>query len=280
MSKRKRRIAYGALGFALGAAALYWYVPLEFTLFPKTPPDVPVTKLDIATAFPKGTRVVLVAAHPDDAEFYLGATLPQLRDAGAVLSLVVATDGDKGYYPFEDAEKNRRVRDAEQTEAAKAWGATDVTFLHLPDGRLHSGDPLESLVQAQLERLKPDVILAFEDEYPPTRQHSDHLRTGEAVAAVLPHLTGVRAIARFSTRAPNRVADATATWNEKLRLMRLHKSQFDTPRNGLFDRLIGRAGKNPFAFIRGLVESFARADGAKVGVEYGEGLRWTDLSKG
>ena len=276
-AKWKRRLLYGALGFTLGAAALYWYVPLEFTLFPKTPPDVPVTKLDIATAFPKGTRVVLVAAHPDDAEFYLGATLPQLRDAGAVLSLVVATDGDKGYYPFEDAEKNRRVRDAEQTEAAKAWGATDVTFLHLPDGRLHSGDPLESLVQAQLERLKPDVILAFEDEYPPIRQHSDHLRTGEAVTAVLSNLKNVRAVARFSTRAPNRVADATETWKEKLRLMRLHKSQFDTPRNGLFDRLIGRAGKNPFAFIRGLVESFARADGAKVGVEYGEGLRWTDL---
>ena len=277
MTKWKRRVLYGAFGVLLGAGALYWYVPLELTLFPKTPPDVPVLKLDIAEAFPKGTRVTLVTAHPDDAEFYLGATLPQLRDAGAILSLVVATDGDKGYYPFEDAEGNRRVRDAEQREAAKAWGATDVTFLHLPDGRLHSGNPLESMIQAQLERLKPDVILFFEDEYPPTRQHADHLRTGEAVAAVLPNLKDVRAVARFSTRAPNRVVDATATWDEKLRLMRLHKSQFDTPRNGLFDRLIGRAGKNPFAFIRGLVESFARADGAKVGVEYGEGLRWTDL---
>ena len=275
--KWKRGLAYGALGVVGALALLYWYVPIEITPFPAAPPAEPATRLDVATAFPKGTRVTLVAAHPDDAEFYLGATLPQLRRAGAVLSIVCATDGDKGYYPFEDAAENRRVRDREQREAAAKWGATEVVFLHLPDGRLHSGDPLESMIRAELERLKPDVVLAFEDVYRPKRQHADHLRTGEAVTAILPSLKGVRAVARYSTMGPNRVVDATETWPEKLTLMRLHKSQFDTPRNGPLDRLIGRAGDDPFAFIRGIVESMARRDGARIGVEYAEGLRWADL---
>ena len=279
MTKRwKRRLAYGAFGVALGIGALLWYVPLEFDLFPATPPADPVVRLDVAKAFPKGTRVTVVTAHPDDAEFYLGATLPQLRDAGAELSLVVATDGDKGYYPFEDSEGNRRVRDAEQRAAAQAWGAKDVTFLHLTDGRLHSGEPIEGLIRTELERLRPEVILAFDDRYPPRRHHADHSRTGEAVAALLPSLKGVRALGRFATVAPNRIVDATATWDEKLALMRLHKSQFDTPRNGPLDRLIGRAGDDPFAFISRMVRSFAHEDGSKVGVDLGEGLRWTDLS--
>lgn len=258
-------------------AALYWYAPIEFVLIPKTPPAVEVAKLDIANEFPKGTRVTVVTAHPDDAEFYLGATLPQLKDAGALLSLVVVTDGDKGYYPFENAAENRRVRRAEQTEAARQWGATKVVFLGFPDGRVHSGDELNSALRGAIEDLQPEVILSFDDEYPPTRHHADHSRVGEAVAVILASLRGVRAIGRFSTEAPNRVVDGTETWPEKLALMKVHKSQFDTRRTGLFDRLIGRAGDDPFAFTRGIVERAAQADGGRVGLRLGEGLRWSEL---
>ncbi len=274
MTKWKRRIAYGALGVAGTVALFAWYAPFSYDLFPKTPPDEKAVLLNVAKTFPKGTRVTLVTAHPDDAEFYLGATLPQLRDAGAVLSIVVVTDGDKGYYPFEDAERNRRVRDAEQREAAARWGATSVAFLHFPDGRVHSGKDLNDALFAALASLRPEVILAFDDVYPPRRQHRDHLRSGEAVTAILPSLPGVRAVARFSTAAPNRVVDATKTWDEKLALMKLHKSQFDSPRTGLVNRLIGRAGDDPFPWIANFVRDYAQHDGARVGIELGEGLRW------
>ena len=270
----KRRLAYGALGLVGLVAVARWYVPFDFDLFPETPPDERPVLLDVAEAFPRGTRVTLVTAHPDDAEFYLGATLPQLRDAGAELSLIVVTDGDKGYYPFEDAERNRVVRDLEQRESAAAWGAKSVTFLHFPDGRVRSGTELNDALRAAIEPLRPEVILAFDDRYPPFRQHRDHLRSGEAVTAILPTLAGVRAVARFSTVAPNRIVDATKDWNEKLALMKLHKSQFDSPRTGLANRLLGRAGDDPFPWIANFVRAFAKEDGAKVGVELGEGLRW------
>lgn len=276
MRKRsKRRLAYGVLGVVAGVAALYWYAPIEFVLVPKTPPVAEVTKLDISKEFPKGTRVTVVTAHPDDAEFYLGATLPQLRDGGAVLSLIVVTDGDKGYYPFENAPENRRVRRAEQTEAARQWGAKNVAYLGFPDGRVQTGEELNVALKRAIENLEPEIILSFDDQYPPRRHHADHARVGEALAAILPTLSGVRVIGRFSTEAPNRVVDATETWPEKLKLMKVHKSQFDTKRTGLFDRIIGRAGDDPFAFIQGIVERAARSDGARVGVKLGEGLRWS-----
>ena len=267
----------GAIGIVAGAAALIWYVPIEYTLFPSNPPSLAVEPLNVAKSFPKGTRVTVVTAHPDDAEFYLGATLPEIRDAGADLSLVVVTDGDKGYYPFEDAEANRQVRRAEQTEAAHRWGAKDVQFLGFPDGRVHSGDDLNNAIRGALERLHPEVILSFDDLYPPRRHHADHARTAESVAAILPSLKGVRAIGRFSTEAPNRVFDASRRWAEKLELMKVHKSQFDTKRTGFFDRLIGRGGDDPFAFINNIVEGMAREDGARIKVPLGEGLRWSDL---
>lgn len=262
----------------MGALALlWWYIPWEVDLFPAAPPNEPVTRLDVPAAFPRGTRVTVVTAHPDDAEFYLGATLPQLRDAGAVLSLVVATDGDKGYYPLEDSARNRRVRRQEQEEAARSWGAREVDFLGFPDGRVHSGPELEGAIRDALVRLKPDVVLSFDDKYPPRRHHADHSRVGEAVAAVVGSVPGVRAHARFSTTAPNRIVDATATWPEKLDLMKMHASQFTAERTGLLATITGRTGSNPFAFIQRLVEGFAREDGAKIGVRLGEGLRWTSL---
>lgn len=278
MTKRwKRRLGYAALGFGLALAYGAWWVPWEYALVPVQPPDVGVERLDIAKTFPKGTRVTVVTAHPDDAEFYMGATLPQIRDAGAILSLVVVTDGDKGYYPFEDADNNRRVRRKEQTDAAHRWGAKDVTFLGFPDGRVRSGDELNNAVREALIRLKPEVILAFDDLYPPRRHHADHSRSGEAVAAVLPSLKDVRAIGRFSTIGPNRIVDVTETWDEKLTLMKVHASQFVAERKGVIASLTGRAGSDPFTFIQGLVERSAETDGARIDVKLGEGLRWSEL---
>src|SRR5579871_345220 len=124
---------------ALGAAlvGIYEYQPQRYDLFPRTPPAItPWTAPDSAHLFSAVARVVIVTAHPDDAEFYLGGTLTKLGRAGARLSLMVCTDGDKGYYPFEDAARNRRVRREEQRTAAGMWNAAEVDFLGYPDGRL------------------------------------------------------------------------------------------------------------------------------------------------
>ncbi|RYG35520.1 PIG-L family deacetylase, partial [bacterium] len=138
----KVRVARTGGALVLIMALVWWWIPWEYDLFPKAPPN-PNERVDPDTKrlFAKGTRILVVTAHPDDAEFYLGGTLPQLKASGAELSLVVCTDGDKSYYgPFTDVAYNRRVRREEQTAAAKRWGATDIVYLGFPDGRLTDSD--------------------------------------------------------------------------------------------------------------------------------------------
>jgi LmbE family N-acetylglucosaminyl deacetylase len=41
-------------------------------------------------------RALAVSAHPDDAEFYAGATLAALAKGGAEVALVICSDGARG----------------------------------------------------------------------------------------------------------------------------------------------------------------------------------------
>jgi LmbE family N-acetylglucosaminyl deacetylase len=259
------------LGAAL--ALFYWWQPWEFDVIPRQPPKPnPPVDPDSARLFARGTRITVITAHPDDAEFYLGGTLAKLRDAGAVLSLIVCTDGDKGYYPFEDAARNRRVRRDEQTRAAHQWGANDVVYLSYPDGRLTASDELIAKIESHLQRLKPEYVLAFDGEYPPRRSHADHRRAGDASAIAAPRVDSVKWLLKFSTIAANFYVDITDYWPEKKELLRVHHSQFVAERNDFGNRIVGRTG-NPWPFIESLVEGAALRDGREIGVEYAEGLR-------
>lgn len=41
-----------------------------------------------------GPRTLIVAAHPDDVEWYMGGTVARLVDAGAQITIVMATSGE------------------------------------------------------------------------------------------------------------------------------------------------------------------------------------------
>jgi LmbE family N-acetylglucosaminyl deacetylase len=228
----------------LGAilVGIYEYQPQRYDLFPRTPPaDNPWTDPDSAHLFQPGARVVIITAHPDDAEFYLGGTLTKLGKAGVHLSLIVCTDGDKGYYPFEDAARNRRIRQQEQRTAAAMWHAADVDFLGYPDGRLFATPEVVSALASRLRRLKPEYILAFDPDYPPRLSHRDHRNSGEAAERALRE-AGVGAwLLRFSTRAPNYAADVTAEWPMKEELLRVHASQFHGDRLAMIDSIVAHS---------------------------------------
>jgi hypothetical protein len=109
---------------ALGAAAwsAYRWQPLRGDFaWKRRPADHAWTDPDSERLFRPETRIAIVTAHPDDTEFYLAGLLLQLGAAGARLHLIVATDGDKGYYPFARPETLRRIRRQEQRDAAQRW---------------------------------------------------------------------------------------------------------------------------------------------------------------
>src|SRR5512144_2797468 len=82
-------------------------------------------------------RFMVIAAHPDDADFGPAATAARWIDAGSVGWLVCCTSGDQGGEdPDADPLELAAVREAEQRTAAAIIGYAGVTFLHQPDGAL------------------------------------------------------------------------------------------------------------------------------------------------
>jgi LmbE family N-acetylglucosaminyl deacetylase len=187
--------------------------------------------------------VVAIGAHPDDIEFHCGATLSRWADAGAIVHLVICTDGSKGTWdPRADTQALAAVRATEATEAAKALGATgDVVLLGRVDGDLRTAVPegdLHDQLVATLRRLRPDVVLGH-DPWRRYRLHPDHRHAGwltvdACVAARDPHfLPDLGAAHRpswlllFEADEPDHVERADATHlDTKVAALLAHRSQW------------------------------------------------------
>ncbi len=130
-------------------------------------------------------RVLAVFAHPDDPEFFCGATLARWAAEGAEVTFVLATSGDKGSGDLEMShERLAEIREEEERNAAKALGVKDVIFLRYPDGELEPNLQLRRDVTRMIRMKKPDVVVTCD----PSRvygqeyiNHPDHRAIGTAV---------------------------------------------------------------------------------------------------
>jgi len=125
------------------------------------------------------TAALVIAAHPDDAEFGAGATLAKWASAGCVVHHLVLTDGSKGTWdPNEDLAALVGRRREEQRAAAAALGATgEVRFADQVDGELRADDATRRIVVAAIRELRPTVVLGH-DPWKRYRLHPDHRHAG------------------------------------------------------------------------------------------------------
>jgi LmbE family N-acetylglucosaminyl deacetylase len=136
-----------------------------------------VTSRAIATP----TRVLAIGAHPDDIEFGCGATLARWARGGALVELLVLTDGSKGSWEAaDDLETLVTTRQEEQRASAAVLGASAVQFLDAVDGELVADAHRQEQVCAVLRAARPDVVLGH-DPWKQYRLHPDHRRAGELV---------------------------------------------------------------------------------------------------
>ena len=85
----------------------------------------------------KPQKILVILAHPDDPEFFCGATLARWARAGHEIHYFLLTGGDKGFNdPQATAGHIRKTRRAEQEAAAAIIGVRTVRFLGLEDGYL------------------------------------------------------------------------------------------------------------------------------------------------
>jgi LmbE family N-acetylglucosaminyl deacetylase len=245
-------------GLFLGAlVGGYYWQPLRYEFFPPEPPEAARVTPESVGLFESGKRVLIVAGHPDDSEFYLGGTLLKMARAGARVRLVCMTDGDKAFYPFGVPEGLTETRRGEQTRAAREWNG-DVVFLGYKDGRLPVNDDTVADIVEQIERFRPDVILSIDVQYRPRRSHSDHIDSGRNALLAIERMGWTGTLGLYNSRAPNCFIDVTADWFGKMELIAIHESQFGGSKNG---------------FIGGMLTRRAQEAGQEAGFPLAEALR-------
>jgi LmbE family N-acetylglucosaminyl deacetylase len=260
MKRAVRRRIYFYGGFLAATLGFYFYQPVRIDLFPRPVPyPNPPVDPDEKGLFSKGAEVAILTAHPDDSEYYAGALLAKLHKTGAKVLLVAMTDGDKGFYPWVDAAANRKVRRAEQTEAARRWGAESVRFLGFPDGRLREND--ETVLAATEALAGKKWVITFDGDYPPKVAHNDH-RTAGLIAERAARGAYATWLVRFATHAPNGTFDLSGFDTEHHALLDIHRSQFS-----------GEKEKN----VWGTIFEAGIEDGERISKEYGLSYRATKL---
>ena len=129
-------------------------------------------------------RVLVVVAHPDDAETGAGGTIATLVRQGARVTYVIVTSGttgssDRAMTP----ERLARIRETEQRNAARALGVAHVEFLGYKDGDVADTRDLRRDITREIRKWRPDRVIAQN----PRRtlnlfaSHRDHRVTGGVV---------------------------------------------------------------------------------------------------
>ena len=194
-------------------------------------------------------NILVVLAHPDDPEFFCGATLARWARAGHHITYLLLTCGDKGFNPTTHPEmtpdKLCSIRHEEQYAAAKVIGAEAVHFMEYPDGYLTADLDTRRAVVREIRRFKPDILLTCD---PQTLfaiygiNHPDHRACGQVVLdAVFPAAGNVAYFPNLMdegfephmpkeiwcslTNQPNAAVDVTATWDIKMQAVLQHKTQ-------------------------------------------------------
>lgn len=113
--------------------------------------------------FSKKNKVLVVLAHPDDAEIICGGTIARLIDSGRAVRLVVTTTGGKGIKDRQDIaeEEFAKIRLAEQIQGGLALGIPgEENFnLKIPDGELEASLANVKKIAFHIREFKPDIIV-------------------------------------------------------------------------------------------------------------------------
>ena len=228
---------------------------------------------------PEGNTVLVVMAHPDDAEFGCGGTIARWAAAGKVINYVLCTSGDKGSSdPNLSPYKLAQIRRQEQINAAHALGARDVTFLSYEDGTLRNTLELRRDIVREIRRFRPDAVICQD----PTMRfggnrylnHPDHRAAGDACLDAVypsardPHVFPellvedfqphkVREVFMSTTQNADVWVDITDCFERKLAALREHASQVGDRLDQLTERIrersraVARANNVPFELAEG-----------------------------
>jgi LmbE family N-acetylglucosaminyl deacetylase len=128
------------------------------------------------------SRLLAVAAHPDDLEYGTSCAVACWTAAGREVGYVLATRGEAGIAAW-PPERTGPIREAEERESARLVGVTSVTFLGYTDGVVEYGLGLRRDLAREIRRFKPEALAVggFDLAWPGgALNQSDHRAVGLA----------------------------------------------------------------------------------------------------
>jgi LmbE family N-acetylglucosaminyl deacetylase len=123
-------------------------------------------------------RVMVIFAHPDDAEVQCAGTIALWTEGGKKITYVVLTRGDKGTQDSSMAgDRLAKMRQEEQLDAAGELGVGQVLFLQNNDGELEVNLERRKVLTRIIREHQPEVLLTH-DPWMRYQLHPDHRASG------------------------------------------------------------------------------------------------------
>lgn len=201
--------------------------------------------------------ILVIVAHPDDPEFFCGATLARWAAEGNTIHYAIVTGGQKGTDRTDITPNELAVlREVEQRNAAAVLGVYDIHFLHYVDGELYNTLELRRDLTREIRRTKPDIIVTTDHQtiHSGARgiNHPDHRTMGLLVCdAIFPaannrmffpelldegfEMHGPREVYFAGPVAPNTWVDVSDYLTIKARAVCQHASQVKDPDPAKFE---------------------------------------------
>ena len=142
------------------------------------------------------TRVLVVAAHPDDEVLGMGGTIALHTSRGDEVRVLVVTDGSSTQYPDDAATRSRK--DEEARRAAAELGVEDYVHLEHPDMRLDTLSHVEvnRVIEEHVQDFAPAVLYTVQPDV-----NNDHRVLFDSVAVATRPVPG-QSVRRLLTYAP------------------------------------------------------------------------------
>jgi LmbE family N-acetylglucosaminyl deacetylase len=218
--------------------------------------------MEFEEGWEKQKEILVILAHPDDPEFFLGASIARWIKAGHRVRYVLLTKGDKGAQDESlSPEQVADIRINEQTSAADSLGVTSVAYFDYEDGYLVPDLEMRKKVVKVIRKYRPHILVTCDpSNLFPSQQyvnHPDHRYAGQVVMdavfpasgnrfffpelledGFLPH--EVEEVWMSLTNQPDVKLDVTEHWQDKIAALKKHASQIGDPQafeKRMLDRL-------------------------------------------
>ncbi len=192
-------------------------------------------------------KILIILAHPDDPEYFCGATIAKWTREGHNVDYCLFTKGEKGINDNYTVTKNIiSIREKEQKFAAEVLEVNSVQYLSYTDGMLVPNLEARKNIVRIIRALKPNIVVTCDptnyylnDNY---LNHPDHRAAGQIVVdAVFPASQNelyfpellseqlnphhVEEVWLSLPKEANITLDITETWPLKVKALEEHISQ-------------------------------------------------------